>query len=226
MAEAVGLVLGTVALLSTFKDCIDLFSTISAAKSLGVDYEIVNTKLDIEKVLFLQWVDRVRLLHHCDYDRRLDDPRINKTVSSILTSIRLLLSESTNLQSRYGMRRVETETAIVPTISGPRMNQFIQDFENLSLRIHATQRGSSIKQRFFWVVRDKEKFSSLIHELSGFVSKLNAIIPAVQEPIGGMTRKDLERIRNLHQVQLVLEAAKEYEAGVADLAQENITHRC
>lgn len=41
-----------------------------------------------------------------------------------------------------------------------------------------------------------------------------------------MTRKDLESIRNLRQVQLVLEAAKNHEMGVADLAQENISQRC
>lgn len=99
MAEAVGVALGALALLSAFKDCIDLFSTISAAKSLGVDCETLNTKLDIEKTLLLQWIDRVRLLDPSDYDRRLDDLRINKAVSSILTSIRLLLSESANLQT-------------------------------------------------------------------------------------------------------------------------------
>jgi hypothetical protein len=59
MAEVAGLFLGAVALLGTFKDCIDLFSYISAARSLGNDYEILNTKLDIEKTLLLQWADRV-----------------------------------------------------------------------------------------------------------------------------------------------------------------------
>lgn len=121
------------------------------------------------------------------------------------------------------MKPVEMETAIIPTISGPRMNQFMQEFENLSLRIHATQRGSSIKQRFCWVVRDKEKFTGFVQELSSFISKLNAVIPAIQEPVDVMTRKDLESIRNLRQVQLVLEAAKKHEMGVADLAQETIS---
>lgn len=66
MAEAVGVALGALALLSAFKDCIDLFSTISAAKSLDVDCETLNTKLDIEKTLLLQWIDRVRLLDPSD----------------------------------------------------------------------------------------------------------------------------------------------------------------
>ncbi|ERF68231.1 hypothetical protein EPUS_08668 [Endocarpon pusillum Z07020] len=226
MAEAVGVALGALALLSAFKDCIDLFSTISAAKSLGVDCEILNTKLDIEKTLLLQWIDRVRLLDPSDYDRRLDDLRINKAVSSILTSIRLLLSDSANLQNRYGMKPVERETAIIPTISWPRMNQFMQELENLSLRYHASLWSWPIKQRFYWVVRNKEKFSGFVQQLSSFVSKLNAVIPAIQEPVDVMTRKDLESIQNLRQVQLVLEAAKKHETGVADLAQKNISQRC
>lgn len=236
MAEAVGVALGTLALLSTFKDCIDLFSTISAIKSLGLDYEILNTKLDIEKTLLLQWVDRVRLLHPKNYDRRLNDARTNKVVSSILASIKLLLSETTGLQTRYGLKpvekprdgltREEMQTTIIPSMSVPRMKQFRRDFDSLSLRVHATQRESSIKQRCFWVVRDKEKFSGLVRELSGFIGKLNAVIPATQEPIELMTRKDLENIIGLRQVQLVLEAAKEHEVGIVDLAHENITQRC
>jgi hypothetical protein len=226
MAEVAGLFLGVAALLGTFKDCIDLFSYISAAKSLGNDYEILNTKLDIEKTLLLQWADRVRLLHPYGYDRRLDDPVINKAVFGILSGVQLLLSKSTDLQQRYGMKCVDAKTAVIPTISGPRMNQFLHDFESLTLRIDATQKEASVKQRFCWVVKDKEKFSGLVQELSYLVAKLNAIMPAAQDFVDIMTKKDLEGIRNLRHVQLVLEAAKEHETAVADLAQETITEIC
>jgi hypothetical protein len=188
MAEVVGLTIGALALLSTFKDCIDLFSTISAAKSLGADYELLNTKLDIEKLIFLQWVDRVRLVDDRNYDRRLDEPRINKGVWSILAAIRLLLSESSQLQTRYGMKRVEVDTTVDRTISEPRMHQFMRDFEKMSLRIHATQMDASVKQRFRWVVRDRGEFSTLIQELSGLINRLNTIIPAVQDQFVFMTK--------------------------------------
>jgi hypothetical protein len=226
MAEAVGLTIGALALLSTFKDCIDLFSTISAAKSLGADYEFLNTKLDIEKLLLLQWVDRVRLFDDQNYDQRLDEPRINKGVSSILAAIRTLLSESSQLQTRYGMKRVDEKTTVHRTISEPRMHQFMRDFEKMSLRIHVTQKDASVKQRFRWIIRDREKFSSLIQELSGLINRLNTIMPAVHGQFVFMTKKDLERIGSLREVQLVLDAAKEHETGVADLAQADITQRC
>lgn len=54
MAEAVGLAVGAITLIGVFKDCIDLFAYISAARSSARDREILNTKLDIEKTLLLQ----------------------------------------------------------------------------------------------------------------------------------------------------------------------------
>jgi len=48
------LAIGILALAGTCKDCIELFSYISSAKSLGRDYELLDVKLDIEKTLLLQ----------------------------------------------------------------------------------------------------------------------------------------------------------------------------
>ncbi|KAG6361984.1 hypothetical protein INS49_010213 [Diaporthe citri] len=71
--EAVGLAISIISLAGIFKDCIDLFSMISTAKSMEKDFTILSVKLDIEKTLLLQWAEHVRLVHE-DYDRRLDNP--------------------------------------------------------------------------------------------------------------------------------------------------------
>ncbi|KAI0107563.1 prion-inhibition and propagation-domain-containing protein [Nemania sp. FL0031] len=226
MAEVAGLVIGAVALLSTFKDCIDLVSCISAAKSFSSDFEILNTQLDIEKTLLLQWADRVQLLKPNGYDKRLDEPVINNVVSRILSAIRLLLSQSTDLQQRYGMERTEASTTVVSAMSGPRLRQFLSDFEKLSLRIDTRQQEASIKQRLCWVVRDKEKFRDLIQQLSTLVAKLDAVVPAGAGHVEVMTRRDIQMVDTLHEVQLVLEAAKGYQTSMALLAKDNINERC
>jgi len=102
MAEPVGLLFGVIALAGTFKDCVDLFSYIRASRSLGRDHEILETKLDVEKTLFLQWAQRVRLLRP-EYDERLDHPPTRDTIARVLASVRLLLSEGDKLQHRYGL---------------------------------------------------------------------------------------------------------------------------
>src|ERR1700712_1621723 len=104
MAEAAGLIVGVVALAGTFKDCIDLFAYVSASRNIGRDYELLNTKLDVEKALLLQWADRLRLLTR-DHDARLDEPTTRDAISCVLESIQLLLGDSETLQERYGMRK-------------------------------------------------------------------------------------------------------------------------
>jgi len=103
MAEVAGILLGVVPLISCFKDCVDLFSYISVGRSLGRDYELLNTKLDVEKTLLLQWSQRVRLLQQRP-DSRLEDPGLQEMTTKVLKSIAQLLSDSKVLQNRYGLR--------------------------------------------------------------------------------------------------------------------------
>jgi hypothetical protein len=101
--EPAGLALAIVSVAGLFKNCIDLFDTFSAARNLGRDYEILEAKLDIEKTLLLHWADRVGLVNDKP-DVRFADPIFRDEIYRVLFNIQLLLSESSDLQSRYGLR--------------------------------------------------------------------------------------------------------------------------
>ncbi|KAK3291571.1 prion-inhibition and propagation-domain-containing protein [Chaetomium fimeti] len=106
MAEVAGLAIGIIGLgglIGAFKDTIDLFTLVVDTRHLGRQYEILDTKLDIEKTLLLQRADRVRLLRN-DYDKRLDDANTQRLLTRILASIGSILSDSEGLQERYGLR--------------------------------------------------------------------------------------------------------------------------
>ncbi|RYP04282.1 hypothetical protein DL764_004545 [Monosporascus ibericus] len=226
MAETAGLVVGVVALAGLFKDCVDLFSCISATKSLGRDYEVLNTKLDIEKTLLLQWVDRVQLLNPDQYDSRLDNKAIQKTVSRTLSCIRQLLSESVSLRHTYGMEQAEEQSPLSSVISEPRWRHFQREYAEFRMRVHSTQRETSLKQRIYWVIKDKERFGCLVHQLSDFVAKLNDIVPPADGLFAAMVKSDLGALQSLREVQMVLQAAKETHVGMAALASLNIDERC
>lgn len=50
-------------------------------RDLDRDFEVLNVKFDIEKVLLLQWTDRVKLLQpESDHDKKLDDQDIRELV--------------------------------------------------------------------------------------------------------------------------------------------------
>ena len=103
MAEVAGLALGVVGLagvVGAFKDVVDLFSLFVDSKHLGRDYEILDTKLDIEKTMLLLWAERVGLFRP-DYDHRLDIPSTQETVFRVLACIRSLLSDASQLKPSF-----------------------------------------------------------------------------------------------------------------------------
>lgn len=176
--EAAGLALGTIALISIFKDCIDVFSLICMARQAGRDFDILNTKLDIEKTLLLQWAHRVRLLNPI-YDERLAEVATREAVAKILQQMHTLLRDATSLQNRYGLETSsrETSSSLIPsdTISRRRFDDFDKAFRDLSKRVK-NLRVSPVNQ-VRWVVKDKESFADLIGDISYFVTKLDSLVP-------------------------------------------------
>jgi hypothetical protein len=215
MAEAAGFAIGAVALISLFTDCVDILKLISASRSLGRDCELVNTRLDIEKALLLQWATRVRLLDP-DYDQRLDDPRIRETVSKTLDSIRLLLQESHDLGRRYGLNKEtpDPEAKYRPKelISSSRMAQFIREYDTVQARVRG---GSSSMARVRWVVVDKEKFGCLLTDLSYFIARLHDMLPPDPKAMISMAREDIRGL-SLPQLELACLATRAEMKDIAD----------
>ncbi|KAK3491087.1 prion-inhibition and propagation-domain-containing protein [Neurospora hispaniola] len=179
--EPVGLAIGVIGLAGVLKSCVELFGYFSTYHSYGHDYNLLDAKLHVEKAVLLQWADRVRLLHE-DYDRRLDNPTIREAVSHILSSITHLLSETSSLQQRYGVEQrdgphsqllVSQSSAIVSSL----MEKFKNDYNTMQLRIHHRKATTPASDKLRWMIVDKDKFNTLIAELSHFTSKLDALLP-------------------------------------------------
>lgn len=227
--EITGLTIGAVALVGTFKDCIDVFGMIVSARTLTDDAELLNTKLDVEKLLLLQWADRVRLTEPKDYDRRLDDPDLNRTIARVLESIKRLLSDGKALRDRYGLvdyqavrHEIALDDKLEVTVSSSRMQQFTERLSRLSLHAEVARTRHSASARFKWVVRDKEKFSDLMDELSYFVSRLDALVPAQEQFRSTMTDEDLSMIRSIPQLKVIIKVCIGIQPQIAVIAQQII----
>ncbi|KAK0726499.1 prion-inhibition and propagation-domain-containing protein [Apiosordaria backusii] len=199
MTETAGLVVGVFALAGLFNNCLEMMSHISALRSMHHDAELLNTKLDVEKTLFLQWADRVRLLHS-DCDVRLRSGDTAQTIEKVLKAMSELASDSSEIQARYGLRQRLPEDSILPgepenPISGPRMLNFNKALEKLQIRTTTKQksRSSSRLSKVRWVVIDKAKFDCLIKDISYFIAKLNELIPPVAQLLSTMAYQDLNR---------------------------------
>lgn len=152
MAEAVGLAVGVLALVGTFKDCVDLFDYFSTSRTLGRDFELLETKLDIEKTLLLQWADRVQLLDPDFYDARLRDPSTADPVSRVLCNLRLLLCEGGTLQKRYGVKSAKQSepSKALSTVSRGRMESFTSKIAPWSEKLtHQQNQQASVTRHVF-----------------------------------------------------------------------------
>ncbi|KAI0546089.1 prion-inhibition and propagation-domain-containing protein [Xylaria curta] len=227
MAEAAGLAIGAIALIGLVTDCLDLFSYISASRSLGQDYEILNTKLDIEKTLFLQWIQRVKLLTS-DHDKRLDDPQTQAMVTQSLASIRLLLTEGQVLRDRYGLQEDSdhVDEDIFITLSSPRMNEFVKGFRALDLRIKQKRTNVSKIDRVRWVAVDKDKFNRLVGELAYFITKLHDIVPPAPMVMSFMAQEDLRYLPTLRRLRLVYDASTGQDKIMALEAEQLLRSNC
>ena len=232
--EAAGFAVGIITLIGSFKDCIDLFSYFTVARSLGRDYEILSTKMDVEKALLLQWCQRTNLLQP-NYDKRLDDPKIQATVAQIVSSIRILLSDTKTLQERYGMGESKPGDEALFGMSASRMSTFtkgfgkldslLRDFEKLDLRIRS-HRAAPCTLKARWAIRDRDRFGDLLKELSYFVSRLHRIIPDTNNMSQALTERDIQSLSNRKTVRLLLEAVSGRDDVLAAVTEKHHTQIC
>lgn len=240
MAEAAGLTLAVVAMTSLFKDCVDLFLYIESAKNSDREYQVLDTKLDIERTLLVQWAERIQLTSR-DYDRRLDDDRTNEAITKVLRSVKELLNNGNQLRTRYGLRLLGdldvqnsarvSDLQMEPlhpsgSISTKGVLHFIERLKAPDLE--DTDRCSSKTRRLTnqvrWAIRDKDKFECLIKDLSYFTTKLNELIPDNHLTMGTMVRSDLQGQR-LETLKLVLDGFK-HESAIRSAAIDLINENC
>ncbi|KAF5627488.1 hypothetical protein F52700_8414 [Fusarium sp. NRRL 52700] len=222
--EVAGLTIGAVALVSLFKDCVDLFSMITAARDLGKDAALLDTKLDVEKMPPIL----------------LCDPDTREIVSRVLESIKVLLSEGQALQRDYGLKRVDiTKTASGNSAaesttgyqgaSSFRLAKFLKQFEELKIKPCQTSdvdrhNFKKVTKQFRWIIVDKKKFNSLIDHLSYFNTSLTNLIPissassASASEAAASSENDLIHIKDLAQLDLVIEVTSNTRPSISEAA--------
>lgn len=218
MAEAIGLVLGVAGIAGLFNACIEAISLFHASRSHGRDFEIIMTRLEIEKTLFLQWAERVGILragnNGPDHDNRLNNPRTHSAVANALSCILHLLTDAERLRSNYGVVSsyltldIAEEGTTVRDSS--RIGVFANSYRQLQVRMRIRQGGVGHRLRTRWAICDREKrFSALVNELKAFVQSLNDLLPASEQHQRLLVQSGIESIaQDIRSLLLVEEASR------------------
>jgi Prion-inhibition and propagation len=180
---------GVVGLAGLVSTCIEAFQILRDIRSFPRDTEILFTKLDIEKELFLQWARQVGLLKKHNSDRRggrdrkgtrkgmrnLFDTRTDSLIRRVLGEIRILLEEASGMEGKYTSISNESSSA-----HGER---------RVGQHYHHTQHNDgsssgkkpSLRRKFIWTVHGRDELKSLIDELGYFIGKLYELIPSLEQ---------------------------------------------
>ena len=142
MEGAVGIALSAAGLAALFSTCVDCFNLVNSCRAYGRHYQILLTKLDVEKTRFLQWGEGVGLFNLNPHSRHpwLDTNPQQETTIAVLNCIKLLLTDADQLRLKYGINencegRSSTPSADTTIISNSRLQSFKEAYAKFRDRI-------------------------------------------------------------------------------------------
>ncbi|KAJ5369217.1 uncharacterized protein N7496_008977 [Penicillium cataractarum] len=223
--DVLGVSLGAVSLVTLFKTCLELFETFENGKNLGKDYEILSTKVGIERIRLALWGDSVGLTRlvpeqakksdqNDGVDPRLVEPRMVRAVSDILNCMRRLFEDSGSLTRRYGLQ-ASTTTGVITASAGD--NAVATTFHKTYVRIHASasriQRGSSLVAAARWAIKDKKRFERFVEDLRGFNDSLALLFPDIDADARQAMADEIKESTDLNGLQIVEQAVSDLDGG-------------
>ncbi|MCJ1295195.1 hypothetical protein MMC34_006757 [Xylographa carneopallida] len=224
--EVTGLAVGVVALASLFTTCVECWDYVGAARSHGRDYELLATRLEVEKTRFLIWGDTVGLLkpgrNGCDVD--LESPMVKEAIERCLTCIQSIFTDSKALSSRYGLLEKDLPDFKINRVSLS-SNQFLKfkaSYKQFQARVKGVQQKTDFLGKTRWAIHDRTKFSILVDDLRGFIDSLKDITNSITTRTlqQRVIAEELESLPDINILRLVKEATAGFHEDWSDTATE------
>lgn len=187
MAEAVGLAVGVVALASLFTTCVDCWELFDNARVSDEQFELLATKLEVEKTRLLLWGDTLRIMDERPSDALMNTTSFRSVVQRILSCIYAVFEDSNILVERYGLvpaerLALETESVKRVTLSSRQMDRFKWLRKRLKMPAREERGEISAMKGARWAIRDRQKFGEMIEDLRQYIDELKDITETTQGP--------------------------------------------
>src|SRR4051794_17963075 len=108
-----------------------------------------------------------------------------------------MFNDASVLKNRYGLQESEKATAISDdfSISAKRVFNFHEQFKELSISTRQEVARRSALKKVRWAIHDKDKFETLITDLSYFTTRISDLMPDKSDLIGRMIDEDFAGLR-------------------------------
>ncbi|KAJ4152393.1 hypothetical protein NW754_004188 [Fusarium falciforme] len=198
--EVAATAIGVLGLAGLYTTCVHMLDTLSAAARYGIDRELLQTKIEVERVRLMIWGEAVGL-----NEINLDPSKTEVTEDELA-----VLDES-------------LQTAALLTAVAGLLTCFVRTFEDVEFqnRTASAQKQASPLTKARWVVADEPKFRDLLTQLKAINDSLTALLPAVRKKTHVKMRDEIMRSNDAHQLQNLVNAADD----IADLISETASLR-
>lgn len=205
---------------------VSAFDIYTAAKTLGKDTSVSQAQLMIQQQLLQRWGDGLGLTKGADeLDERLkDETKLFQAVVSALSAIKTLLLDIDKLGTRYGVKSNEDSTsgALMTELRATKLLEgeaLLNEYDKRGEDAEKTQKAIGIMKKLRWAIVDKEKFETLITDVSRFINDLYSLIsPLDAKILAKAVAGELLRTTNLQRVADIQSAAHGTRKDVAALA--------
>lgn len=189
MAEAAGLALGAVALVSLFQTAVDCLEYFEVARNVSKDQELATTKINLLEVRLKQWGRDLRIQdigEECDGWLRMHCLEEGGLITSCLIGISNILGNASQLTSKYGLDKMKrlswltllsgiTRSCTGSRREAPRLKNPYKGPCQTRPMIRFAQNTTSLGNKVTWAVKDKKRFESLISELDFLITNLERV---------------------------------------------------
>jgi len=227
--EATGLGIGIGGLIGLFSTCVQSYELINLGASHGRDYQVLLTKLKIEKARLISWGEAVGLytiIDDCDdrqlelemansYHESLFRPHIQGTVFSILNCIQLTFTDVNRLVNRYGLERDDKYDLVTSRNFMPAVSDGYQRFQR---RMSMQQQRVGFFDKFRWCLKDKKQFDVLVSDLNGFNDSLIELVPDRIVNVRRLVKAEVDSLDDVYSLKLVEDAARDIHADICEIA--------
>ena len=209
--EPCGLALGVIGLASLFTTCVECFDYVEVGRTYGRDYEVLLTKLEVEKTRFLIWGDTVGIIEPRDNVRGLtvNNLHITSTIERILGSIQAIFTDSETVLSRYGLEPLppaSNQYRAITGLSSNLMDRCRDSYAKFLNRAGRFQRKTTATAKIRWAIRDRSKFMVMISDLKDLIDGLMAIMPSAQSEERRILREQIDSISDIASLRLLQDA--------------------
>ena len=189
MADVSGLILGTIALASLFKTCIELFDYFELGKNYAYDYQLACTKIALLKARLLTWGLLLRIEEpgeeHSALRQHWGDE--HEVIGRSLFGIKAIFENASILAEKY--RLTARRPRPFKSIIHPRgkEQQSVED-DTILTKASATS-WAFLGKRTVWAIHDKQKFEQFIQDLSFLIENLEKVTERLAMPTFETKRK-------------------------------------